>query len=414
MKLVAPISFRDLLAAGPDERETALTTQRARVDALEDRLHIFAHRGGEAATAEGPLAGIAVGVKDIFDTHDMPTRYGSPIYATHRPASDSALVARLRQCGATIAGKTVTTEFAWMTPNVTRNPHDVNHTPGGSSSGSAAGVAAGFFPVAIGSQTGGSIIRPAAFCGVAGYKPSFRLFSTVGMKPFSWSLDTPGFFARSVADCAAVAAILSARPLTVKDTSMPPRIGLYRSSIDVHLHPEMVRARESCVEACRSGGAIIVEVPPIDDVEAAHAAHAPIQDFEANQALADEFMRHPQVLSPPLHAYLKAARTISPDTYDAARRTANRARKASRGMFANCDVLLVPSAPGTAPASLESTGDSRFNRLWTLLGLPCVNVPGYFADDGMPLGLQVVAPFGQDATALTAAHWIETYATPYA
>ncbi len=146
----------------------------------------------------------------------------------------------------------------------------------------------------------------------------------------------------------------------------------------------------------------------METVEAAHAAHAPIQDFEAVQALADEEMRHANALSPALLAYLEAAKAVSPEAYDAARRTANRARKATRDLFAHCDVLLVPSAPGTAPETLESTGDSRFNRLWTLLGLPCVNVPGHYGENGLPLGLQVVAPFGQDALTLQAAHWIET------
>ncbi len=407
MKTVAPVSLCDLLSASPQQRNVALATQRKRTDALEDTLQVFAHRRDDAPSNDGPLSGIAVGVKDIFDTHDMPTCHGSPIYDNHRPPADSALVARLRRCGATIAGKTVTTEFAWMTPNVTRNPHDTGHTPGGSSSGSAAGVAAGFFPVAIGSQTGGSVIRPASFCGVAGYKPSFRLFPTVGMKHFSWSLDTPGFFAKTVADCAAFAAILSDRPLQVAHEPRLLRIGLYRSTIDDHMSADMAQALQICAEACRAAGATVVDVDSIASVEAAHAAHAPIQDFEAAQALADEAMRHADVLSPQLRAYLDTAKKVSPETYDTARRTAKRARKASRDLFAQCDVLLVASAPGAAPETLESTGDSRFNRLWTLLGLPCVNVSGLRGENGLPLGLQVVAPFGQDALALQAAHWIE-------
>ncbi len=407
MRAVAPSSLVHLLAASTEQRAACLAEQRARIDALESALQVFAHREDRAPARAGPLAGISVGVKDIFDTHDMPTRYGSSIYADHQPKADASIVARLRQCGATIAGKTVTTEFAWMTPNVTRNPHDTGHTPGGSSSGSAAGVAAGFFPAAIGSQTGGSVIRPASFCGVAGYKPSFRLFPTIGMKHFSWSLDTVGFFAESVADCAMFAEIVSARPLAVSQVQTPLRIGLYRSTLDDRMSADMANARNDCVKACRAAGAAVVDIAPVPRVEAAHAAHAPIQDFEAAQALADEFDRHPQDLSPQLHAHLQTARTVSPETYDAARRTANAARKAGADLFADCDVLLVPSAPGTAPASLGTTGDSRFNRLWTLLGLPCVNVPGYAGNNGLPLGLQVVAPFGRDALALQAAHRIE-------
>jgi Asp-tRNA(Asn)/Glu-tRNA(Gln) amidotransferase A subunit family amidase len=193
-----------------------------------------------AARAAGPLAGIAVGVKDIFDTHDMPTEFGSAIYAGNRPASDAALVAMIRAKGAVLAGKTVTTEFAFLQPAGTRNPHNLAHTPGGSSSGSAASVAAGMVPVAVGTQTGGSVIRPAAYCGVAGYKPSFRLVPMVGVKTFAWSLDTAGFFAAGVADAAAFVAWLSGRALTVETIDPKAlRVGVYR-------HPYGTRRAPTC------------------------------------------------------------------------------------------------------------------------------------------------------------------------
>ena len=387
----------------------ALSLGKANTEAMEKKLHVFAHQPEQLVAQKGPLTGIAVGVKDIFDTFDMPTRSGSKIYLDNQPLADASLVSMLRNAGATIAGKTVTTEFAWFTPGPTRNPHNSAHTPGGSSSGSAAGVAAGFFPAAIGSQTGGSIIRPAAFCGVAGYKPSFRLFPTVGMKHFSWSLDTAGFFAASVADAAFVAAACSGRRLDVDENlTTPPSIGVLKSSIDGLMDEDMAKAFTRLGRRARTAGAQVTSVRSPKIVENARAAHGVIQDFEANLALGDEQTRHPRLLSKPLREYLKAAHSVTPDQYDDARRIANRARKASHDLFENCDVLLLASAPGTAPRSLKSTGDSSFNRLLTLLGMPCVNVPGLFAENGLPLGVQIVAPFGKDQRALQAAHWLES------
>lgn len=192
------------IAANRLSPQQAFTMGEEAVAAREEKLGIYTQKADKLEPAKGPLRGITLGVKDIFDTFDMRSSYGSPIYEEQQPMADASVVAMARHAGATIAGKTVTTEFAWFHPGKTRNPHDPAHTPGGSSSGSAAGVAAGYFPASIGSQTGGSIIRPASFCGVAGYKPSFRLFPTLGMKQFSWSLDTVGFFAASVADVAFV------------------------------------------------------------------------------------------------------------------------------------------------------------------------------------------------------------------
>ena len=397
------------VAAGHLTAREALSLGDDAIARREETLQVFAHRAETGMPGTGPLAGIAVGVKDIFDTRDMPTGHGSPIYRGHRPVADASLVAMLRDAGATVAGKTVTTEFAWFQPGPTRNPHNEAHTPGGSSSGSAAGVAAGYFPAAIGSQTGGSVVRPAAFCGVAGYKPSFRLFPTVGMKQFSWLLDTAGFFAATTADVAFVAAACSHRALEVRQTDDAPRIGIYRSSIDGAITPAMADAVRTAADRAAEGGATVVEVTGPEEVEAARAAHAPIQDHEAYRALADERRHHRDLLSPKLRDYLDAAADVGPERYDDARRTANRARKAAHGLFADCDVLLMPSAPGAAPHGLETTGDSAFNRLWTLLGLPCLNVPGLRDGAGMPLGMQLVAPFGRDAHLLQAGDWLERH-----
>lgn len=397
------------IASGRMKPDAALKAGKSAIDAQEAKLRVFSHQPKSLKVGKGPLSGISVGIKDVFDTYDMPTAYGSKIYPRHKPVADAALVSMLRRAGATIGGKTVTTEFAWFTPGATRNPNNTAFTPGGSSSGSAAGVAAGFFPAAIGTQTGGSIIRPAAFCGVSGYKPSFRLFPTVGLKHFSWSLDTIGFFAASAADVAFVAQACSGRDLAISETQVKaPKIGLYRSSIDDLIEPDMAVALKRVAKLAKSAGAQMSTIRGSKAIEAARAAHAPIQGYEAPLSLGDEYARNPKLLSKKLRDYIRDCGAITPNEYDNARSTANRARKACHGLFDNCDVLLLPSAPGTAPKTLKSTGNSIFNQLWTLMGLPCVNVCVGRDANNLPIGLQVIAPFGKDKLALQAAHWLET------
>ena len=361
-----------------------------------------------AAKATGPLAGIAVGVKDIFDTHDMPTEFGSPIYAGNRPASDAAMVAMMRAKGAIVAGKTVTTEFAFRDPAGTRNPRNLAHSPGGSSSGSAAAVAAGMVPAAVGTQTGGSVIRPAAYCGVAGYKPSFRLVPMVGVKPFSWSLDTAGFFAASVADAAEFAARLTGRPLAVE--AVDPcalRIGLCRTSVWKKASADMRAAVELAAGRAAKAGATVVEIDEPEALAAAREAHLALQNFEAAMALAFEYEHHGKRLSKALRKALKQGLETTPEAYDETRRIARRARRETGALFETVDVLLTPSATGAAPKGLSSTGSPLFNKLWTLTGNPCVNMPGVTDAAGLPLGVQVLARFGRDRTALSAASWLE-------
>lgn len=361
-----------------------------------------------AAKATGPLAGIAVGVKDIFDTHDMPTEFGSAIYAGNRPASDAALVAMMRAKGAVLAGKTVTTEFAFLQPAGTRNPRNLAHTPGGSSSGSAAAVAAGMVPVAVGTQTGGSVIRPAAYCGVAGYKPSFRLVPMVGVKTFAWSLDTAGFFAAGVADAAAFVARLTGRALTVETIDPKAlRVGVYRTSVWNEASADMQAAVELAAECAAKAGATVVEVDEPAALTAARDAHLALQNFEAALALAFEYENHRDRLSDVLRENLEQGRATTPEAYDETRRIARRARHETGSLFETVDVLLTPSATGAAPLGLSSTGSPVFNKLWTLTGNPCVNVPGISDAAGLPLGVQVLARFGRDRMALSAASWLE-------
>ncbi|BDA85612.1 amidase [Aureimonas sp. SA4125] len=404
-----PIRLTHLLA-GLDSAaltpEASIAIAREAIAAGDGTIGAFvrlapASSHAEALAATGPLRGVPLGVKDIYDTADMATEYGSPIYAGHRPRADAALVTMARRRGAYIAGKTATTEFAHMQPAATRNPRDLAHTPGGSSSGSAAAVAAGMVAGAFGSQTAGSIIRPAAFCGVAGYKPSFRLLPTVGMKTFAWSLDTAGLFAAGVADVALLAALLTGRDLAVPATPLGSlRIGLYRSTADAGLAPDMRSAVATAAGRLEAAGAALVDMPEPDALAEARDAQRMLQDFEAALALGHEHEAHADALSPGLRAALDAGAAITPDAYDAARRVARHGRKAATALFDGVDALLVPSALGAAPRSLETTGDPAMNRLWTLTGNPCVNVPGLVTTAGMPLGLTIVTRFGRDRDAL--------------
>jgi len=354
-----------------------------------------------------PLRGLPVGVKDIFDTFDLPTEYGSPIYSGFQPRADAAAVALARRAGGIVIGKTATTEFATMVPAATRNPHNLDHTPGGSSSGSCAAVAASMLPIAFGSQTAGSVIRPAAFCGVTGFKPSYRLIPTAGVKDVAPHLDTAGVFGASVADVAFVTAAILDRDLRV-DRSSPaaPRIALTRTHLWPKASTAMQHAVETAARAAQKAGAKVVDLtlPPI--LEEAYAAQIVIQDHETFRSRSYEYDAHRDKLGKELRESLDAAAAITADAYDAARRTAKRARQALADLMAEHDVILTASAPGAAPKGLSSTGNPMFNRLWTLMGTPCVNVPG-LSDNGLPLGVQVVGRFGRDRAALEAALFVE-------
>jgi len=355
-----------------------------------------------------PLRGLPTGVKDIIDTVHFPTSYGSPIYTGHRPASDAAIVSMIRRAGGIVIGKTVTTPFAYLDPGKTRNPRNPAHTPGGSSSGSAAAVAAGMVPIALGTQTGGSIIRPASFCGVAGFKPSFRLLPTAGIKCFSWSLDTAGVFAASVADVAFAAAAIAGRDLRVDEVAnAPPRIALTRTQQWGEASEAMRAAVEAAAAAAAAAGAQVreLELPAI--FEEASQAFGTIQSYEAFRAYAFEYDDHRDRLPPRLRGLLDNAAAITPDAYDAARRVAKRARQTLNQLATDIDVLLTPSAATAAPKGLDFLGTPSFNRLWTLMGAPCINVPGLNDADGLPLGVQIVGRFAREKTALAAALFVE-------
>ena len=366
------------------------------------------------AATRGPLHGWTLGVKDLIDTADLPTAYGSPIYAGHQPAADAAVVALAWAAGAVVLGKTVTTEFAAFHPGKTRNPRNPAHTPGGSSSGSAAAVADGTVRAALGTQTAGSIIRPATYCGVVGYKPSFGLLPRAGVKPLAESLDTVGVLTSSVRDAAQLVSALAARPeLTLAREPAaarlrPPRLGLCRTWEWSAATPDTVVLFEMLGETlARVGAAADVELPesfrPLAETQGAVMAH------EAARNLASERLTHSARLSPRMRAWLAEGDRVAPARYDVALALARSARREFVEFFAatGCDALLAPSAPGGAPAGLAETGDPIFNRVWTLLHAPCVHVPLARGLRGLPLGVTVVAPRGNAAAALRAAHGLE-------
>ena len=375
---------------------------------LEPERVLEGARALDRAGARGPLHGLPFGVKDIIDTFDLPTEYGSPIYAGHRPAADAACVALARGAGALVFGKTVSTEFATHPPGPTTNPHNAAHTPGGSSSGSAAAVADRMLPLALGTQTGGSVIRPAAFCGVVGYKPSFGLLPRTGVKAISDSFDTVGVFARAVEDAAlAVAALTGRDALRIPASLNAPRLGVCRTPQWPAALPETHKLFDELPGRLVRAGARVAAL----ELPAAFAPlaelHGTIWDYEIARCLADEHRRQGGRLREPLLGQLERGRAVSGEAYDSARRAAREARRMLEDVLNGFDALVVPAAPGEAPEGLASTGDSVFNRVWTLLHAPCVNVPAGRGPGGLPLGVQVVGRIGDDARVLACAHWIE-------
>lgn len=373
------------------ERESVL---QAWVVLDEDNARAAARRA-----PAGVLSGLTLGVKDIFDTADLPTEYGSPIYAGFQPHADAAAVALLRSAGAVLLGKTVTTEFAWSTPAGTTNPHRPTHTPGGSSSGSAAAVAAGMVDVAIGTQTAGSVIRPASFCGVFGLKPTFGLIPTAGMKPAAPSLDTVGIFSTDLDTLDLARAVLTRR-------SPSSRRGAV--SFAVVRTEQWLEADLDCRQIVESTAELLAardrELP---EALLGLADDAPIvQSFEGAASLAWERQHHPELISAELRGRLAWGDELLPAEYDdvVQRAAYGRSAKVIEELFADVDVLITPAATGEAPEGLGFTGDPRFCRLWTLLGLPALSVPGHLGASGMPIGVQLIARPRAEDVLIQAAH----------
>ncbi|MGG5808419.1 amidase [Falsiroseomonas sp. CW058] len=403
------------IAAGRLSAAELMEACLARAAERDATLRAFVHldpalaRRNAGRARPGPLHGIPFGVKDVLDTADMPTQHGSPIYAGHRPRGDSAAVAAAKGAGGVIMGKTVTTEFATRHPGLTTNPHHPGHTPGGSSSGSAAAVAAGLLPLAFGTQTAGSIVRPASYCGVVGFKPSYGTFHRGGMKVCSESLDTIGIMARSVADCAFAMGAMTGRahgdPEAKRDR--PPRLGLTLGHAPGDATPEMAALLHGVADAARRAGAEVVDFVLPQPLLDAAALHPWLMGMETLQGLAWEYAEARPQLSAALLDRLDWAAGFPVAKLREARLAQHAAIEAIAPAMAGLDALLTPSAPGEAPEGLHHTGDATFNLLWTTIRGPNVTIPAGRGPKGLPMGVQLVALVGRDAEVLSAARWVQ-------
>jgi Asp-tRNA(Asn)/Glu-tRNA(Gln) amidotransferase A subunit family amidase len=380
--------------------------------AFDPAVAIESAQAVDRLPVKGPLAGVPVAVKDIIDTAQYATCYGSPIYRGHRPSLDAACVALLRRAGAVVLGKTVTAELATFAPGPTRNPHAPGHTPGGSSSGSAAAVAARMAPLALGTQTAGSVIRPASFCGVIGYKPSARRVPRSGVRVNSDTLDEVGLFASSVDDAALLASVLALQPdwvaLPEQGRAGPaPQIGWTLTSRGERLEPAMRQAVERAAERARAAGARgrpLAWPAPFDRL---FDAQLTIQLAETARALAPEYAYRRSQLSAQLIEAIEQGQRFTQEHYADALLTARSCAASLDSLFGEADVIIAPSAVGEAPATLASTGDPLFNRPWQLLGCPVIGLPFGLGKQGLPIGISVIARPGRDAQLMAAAAWLE-------
>jgi Asp-tRNA(Asn)/Glu-tRNA(Gln) amidotransferase A subunit family amidase len=405
-----------LIDAGEVGSEALVRSCLERISEREPHLHAWAALDLQHALAQarqrdrepsrGKLHGVPIGVKDIIDTADLPTEMGSPIYKGHRPSADAACVATLRAAGAVILGKTITCEFAGMTPDMTANPHNMAHTPGGSSSGSAAAVADFQVPAAFGTQTGGSVIRPASFCGVVGYKPSFGLINRRGVLPAAESLDTVGLLARTIADIDLIASVLVGRERAPRETGAPPRIGLCRTPLWDTVERASIEAIEDAAKRLSAAGASVREIVLPKKFAGLGAARDAINDYERARALAYEWNTKRDLISSRLSASLARGWAMEARAFVEALQLAESCRARLPTLLRDVDVLLAPSVPGEAPRGLDYTGDPRLQGLWTLLRLPTITLPTHGGPNGLPVGIQLVGKFYQDEALLTASYWV--------
>jgi Asp-tRNA(Asn)/Glu-tRNA(Gln) amidotransferase A subunit family amidase len=403
--------------AGETTCENVVRNCLARIEAREDDIHAWATVDPELALAQarkldrsatrGPLHGVPIGVKDIIDTADLPTEMGSPIYRGHRTATDAACVALVRAAGAVILGKTVTCEFAGMTPGITTNPHNTAHTPGGSSSGSGAAVADFMVPAAFGTQTGGSVLRPASYCGVFGFKPTFGAFNRRGVYPAAESLDTIGLIARTLDDIELISAVLELRATYApQPPDRPPRIGLCRTPLWDRAQPETVAAIEDAAQRLGKAGAHVREVAlPREFSGLRDAARETVNNYERAAAMAWEWSAHRERISERLRKRIELGRAMPHADYVAALRLGDHCRTRLPEVFAEVDVLLTPSANGEAPRGLGETGDPGFQAIWTILHVPALTLPTHRGPSGLPVGIQLVAQRHDDRRLFACAHW---------
>ena len=406
------------IAAGEMTCEAVTRDCIERIIAREPVVKAWAKFNPELALAQahaldreprrGALHGVPIGIKDVIDTFDMPTEMGSPIYRGHRPTADAACVALLRRAGAVILGKTATCELAGMAPAATTNPHDPAHTPGGSSSGSAAAVADVMVPAALGTQTGGSVLRPSSFCGVFGYKPTYNTFNKAGLKPAAESIDTIGWIARSIEDIALLTAVLGMdEPQPLRSMSGAPRIGLCRTELWDAAQPETKNAVENAAAALSKAGAVVRDVDlPGEFTGLPALARGTINHFERAACMAFEWDNHRGALSPQMRRYIENGLKTSRVDYVAAWRRVEQCRTLLLKVFDGIDVLLTPCVPGEAPKGLASTGDPSMQAMWTALHTPTMTLPTHRGPNNLPVGIQLVAQRYGDDRLFACARWI--------
>ena len=429
------VDLRDRLASGALRAVDLVNACLTRITELEPQVGAWAWLDGDHALAQarqldqwrqsgkplGPLHGLPIGLKDIIDTKGIPTENGTPIDAGRVPSEDAWIVARLRAAGAIIIGKTVTTECAFMHPGKTRNPHNGDHTPGGSSQGSAAAVAAGMVPLSIGTQTGGSVIRPASFCGIVAMKPTFGLIPRTGILPQSPFLDTVGVFARSVEDCALLVEVLAGYDTADRATQplpMPRMLSVAQSAVPVtpvfalaripgwqQADPQMTGAIEE-LAAILQDKCFEVELPNLEDLSDIRQR---INFAEMAKCYYGLERRGRDLMSDKLKAAMDEGKSILARDYIAALDWRDVMNAGLDAVFARCDAILCPAALGPAPKGLDDTGSAIFNGLWTLGGMPAVTLPLFSAENGLPMGVQLVGRRGDDARLLRTARWLATH-----
>ncbi len=410
------------IAKGEITSEALVRACLDRIATRESVVHAWVHLEPEQALAQaracdvelqrkgprGALHGVPVAVKDVIDTADMPTRMGSPIFEGWQPKVDAACVALVRKAGAVILGKTVTCELAGIAPRETANPHDSMRTPGGSSSGSGAAVADFQVPLAFGTQTGGSVLRPASFCGVVGYKPTYNMINRAGLKFAAESLDTVGLIARTVEDVALLADVCIDRPPQgLRTMSQPPRIALCRNVMwESNASTETMAAVEGAAERAKAAGAQVREVVLDEMFTELFAQRGTINDYERACGLAWEWAHHRDELSPQMVKTIEQGLAVSHARYQHALRLAEQCRLRLDGMMNGLDVLVTPAADGEAPVGLHYAGNPAFQALWTMLHVPAITLPLATGPNGMPVGVQFVGARWGDRGLLEAAHWM--------
>lgn len=413
------LEMSERLTSGETTSEAIVAACLERIEAREETVKAWAFldpdmalaqaRARDAEDRRGPLHGVPIAIKDIIDTKDYPTEYGTPIHAGFQPMADAACVSRLKQAGAVILGKTHTTELAATHPTVTRNPHNPAFTPGGSSAGSAAAVADHMAPAALGTQTFGSVIRPAGFCGTVAFKPTFGLVSRAGVKAEAESLDTVGAFCRSARDMPMLLSGLTGNPVEHFQAAMPNavRIGVCRGPGWDEALPETVEAINDAAAVFAAAGAVVEElnVPPSWDD--ALDAHLTLACFEIAKAFAYEWVEHGDLISESLAPMIERGEATSPADYYAARKAGAEARAELVGVLCRYDALLTPTQPGEAPEGLGWTGNPVFNRFWTFMGVPCVALPFAKGPNGLPVGIQLIGRHEGEADLFAVAAWAE-------